>query len=308
MALSREASTETNYPITPAQISFNEKVSVALWRHVMSPLFSVIGGGRYPAGRLSEQRYGSLPDETLDFLKPASNVPQKPAIVHIHGGGWISGSKGKFYAKPLLKLADAGFPVFSLNHPLAPEHPHPYILRSLLQALVWIKKEYPEHKSLHLIGDSAGGNLAMMLGLMLANPALLKRVDSIDPALLPAVKSIIPIYAPLDRTSWIEDGFPSAKTFLKSYAGEHALNKNHIPRIPVTPMDIAGIETLPPTFIVGASKDKLLRSSQIYTEHLRQSFSHVEYKVYEGADHGFFSFGTKRDELGNDIANFLAKH
>ncbi len=276
----------------------------------MSPLFTVIGGGRYPAGRLTEQRYGSLPDETLDFLKPAANAngPQKTAVVHIHGGGWVSGSKGKFYAKPLLKLANAGYPVFSLNHPLAPEHPHPFILRSLLQALAWIKKADPTYQSIHLLGDSAGGNLAMMLGLMLANPPLLKLVDALDPALLPAVKSIIPIYAPLERFSWIEDGFPSATTFLKSYAGEKALDKDHLPPIPVMPMDFPHIEKLPPTFIAAGSKDKLLRSSQMYAEYLRKNFGQVDFNIYEGANHGFFNFGTQSDEVGNDILKFLAKH
>ena len=79
----------TKSSITPIQISLKEKISVALWRNVMSPLFTAIGGGRYPAGRLTEQRYGSLRDETLDFLKPVAttNGATKTAVVHIHGGG-----------------------------------------------------------------------------------------------------------------------------------------------------------------------------------------------------------------------------
>jgi len=291
----------------PTPITFKEKISVAIWRKVMSPLFETIGGGKYPAGRLIEQSYGSLPDEKLDYLKPLASDSKKAAIVHIHGGGWVSGSKGKFYAKPLLKFADAGYAVFSLNYPLAPEHPHPYLLRSLLQALAWLKKKYTEAQSIHLIGDSAGGNLAMMLGLMLANDNLLSRIDPISRDLLPEVKNIVSLYGVLDRMTWLEDGFPSARTFLKSYAGEAALSKNDTPLLPVTPMDIEQIDHLPPTFIVGAGKDKLLRSSQIYAAYLRQRFSQVEYKVYAGADHGFFCFGSKSVELSEDIARFLAK-
>ncbi|MCW1970703.1 MAG: alpha/beta hydrolase [Anaerolineae bacterium] len=274
----------------------------------MSPLFETIGGGKYPSGQLIEQSYGSLPDEKLDYLKPLASGTPKTAVVHIHGGGWISGSKGKFYAKPLLKLADAGYPVFSLNYPLAPERPHPHMLRSLLQALAWLKKKYPEAQTIHLIGDSAGGNLAMMLGLMLTNAKLLSQFDPISRDLLPDVKSIVSLYGVLDRFTFQEDGFPSAPTFLKSYAGEAALSKNHTPLLPVTPMDIKQIDYLPPTFIVGAGKDKLLRSSQMYAAHLRQHFSQVEYKVYDGADHGFFCFGAKSIELHDDLAQFLAKH
>ncbi len=300
----------TKSSITPIQISLKEKMSVALWRNVMSPLFTAIGGGRYPAGRLTEQRYGSLRDETLDFLKPVAttNGATKTAVVHIHGGGWVSGSKGRFYAKPLLRLASAGYPVFSLNYPLAPEHPHPFMLRSLLQALAWIKQSDPAYQSIHLLGDSAGGNLAMMLGIMLTNLPLLKLVDAMDPTLLPTVKSILPIYAPLDRTTWIEDGFPSASLFLKAYTSENGLGNTPGVPIPVMPMDFPAIEKLPPTFLAAGSKDKLLRSSKLYAEHLRKAFKQVDFTIYEEADHGFFNFGTKSDELGHDILNFLAKH
>lgn len=68
------------------------------------------------------------------------------------GGAFVTGSKGDFYSKPLMKFSDAGYPIFSLNYPLAPEQQHPYLLRSLLKALVWIKKNYNQYEKIHLIG------------------------------------------------------------------------------------------------------------------------------------------------------------
>ncbi|MEQ1745575.1 MAG: alpha/beta hydrolase fold domain-containing protein [Saprospiraceae bacterium] len=64
---------------------------------------------------------------------------------------------------------------------------------------------------------------------------------------------------------------------------------------------------MPPVFIVGAGNDKLLRSSKIYAEHLQKGKRDVAFKVYEGTDHGFFSFGKGSDELHTDILNFLSK-
>lgn len=294
--------------VASTKMTFAENITVTLWRRLIMPSIEFIGGKKFPSGKVTERSYGELPNEKLDVISTAGNSKHKIAVVHIHGGGWICGSKGNFYSKPLLKFSNAGYPVFSLNYPLAPDRPHPFMLRSLLKALAWIKKNHPEFESIHLIGDSAGGNLAMMLGLALTNPKLLSQIDNIDSNLLPAIRSIVNIYGVNDRFTWIEDGFPSAKTFLKSYGGEKAFDKNYISPIPVTPMDISRLDNLPPTFIVGGGEDKLLRSSKIYAEHLRKNFDNVEFKIYDGANHGFFSFGKGCDELSDDMLDFFIKH
>jgi acetyl esterase/lipase len=283
-------------------LTFKDKAGVFFWSNMMMPLIAAIGGKKYPAGKVKEFAYGSLRDEKLDFIAPNNETKKQIAIVHIHGGAWIAGSKGKFYSKPLLKFSNAGYPIFSLNYPLAPEQQHPFMLRSLVNALVWIKKNYPEYKSIHLIGDSAGGNLAMMLGIYLSNPELFKLLDSVDLNDLPNVKSVVDIFGVNDRTSWVEDGFPSAKLFSKVY-----FNNTTTPHIPIVPMDFDTIENLPPLFIVGAGKDKLLRSSKIWLDHISKQHKDVQFKIYEGAAHGFFSFGKGCEELSDDMLIFFNK-
>lgn len=295
--------------VLPPPLTFGEKISVGAWRKLVMPLLETIGGKKFPAGRVAEHAYGNLPGEKLDFIAPATGSRQKIAVVHIHGGGWITGSKGRFYSKPLLKFSDAGYPVFSLNYPLAPERPHPHMLRSLLKALVWIKKNHAQYPEIHLIGDSAGGNLAMMLAIFLSNPNLLKQLDSAaDAQQIPGVKTVSPIYGVMDRISLIEDGFPSAKLFVKSYAGPKAHEKDFTSPIPVAPMDVPDFKNLPPVFIVGAGNDKLLRSSKMYAERLHNENRNVEFKIYEGTDHGFFSFGKGSDELHTDMLTFFSQH
>lgn len=293
----------------PPPLTFGEKMTIGVWRNLVMPLLETIGGKKFPAGKVTEHAYGNLPGEKLDFIAPPPGSRQKTAVVHIHGGGWITGSKGRFYSKPLLKFSGAGYPVFSLNYPLAPERPHPHMLRSLLKALVWIRKNHAQYDEIHLIGDSAGGNLAMMLAIFLSNPKLLKLLDNaVDARQMPKVKTVSPVYGVMDRVSLIEDGFPSAKLFVKSYAGANAHEKDFISPIPVTPMDVPPFEHLPPVFIVGAGNDKLLRSSKIYAEGLQKDNRNVEFKIYEGTDHGFFSFGKGSDELHADLLNYFSKH
>lgn len=212
----------------------------------------------------------------------------------------IAGSKGKFHSKPLMNFSDAGYAVFSLNYPLAPERPHPYMLRSLLKGLIWIKNKYPEYDTIHLIGDSAGGNLAMKLGVFISNPELLETLDKVDINALPKIRTVVDIFGVNDRISWVKDGFPSAKLFIKAY-----IESNPTVSIPVVPMDFENIEHLPPTFNVGAGEDKLLRSSIIWAEHLRKKFTTVKFKIYNGAAHGFFSFGKGCDELNDDMLKYF---
>jgi acetyl esterase/lipase len=288
-------------------ITLKVKTGVFFWRNMMVPVITAIAGKSFPKGKVTEYAYGDLKDEMLDYIAPGKASEKQTAIVHIHGGAWIAGSKGRFFSKPLMKFSDAGYPVFSLNYPLAPERPHPYMLRSLLKALVWIRYKFPHYESIHLIGDSAGGHLAMMLGIFISNPELPGKLDNLDITMLPKIRSIVDIYGVNDRITWVEDGFPGAKLFLKAYAGEKAGEHNFVSAIPVTPMDVESIDHLPPVFIVGAGKDKLLRSSKIWAERISKPFKDVQFKIYDGADHGFFSFGKGCDELSDDMLAYFGK-
>jgi acetyl esterase/lipase len=126
-------------------------------------------------------------------------------------------------------------------------------------------------------------------------------LSNLDIANLPKVKSISNLYGVNDRQTWIEDGFPSAKLFTKMY-----LDNTDAIDIPIVPMEFEKIENLPPSFVAGAGKDKLLRSSKIWAERISKQFNNVQFKVYEGADHGFFSSGKGSDELIDDILQFIS--
>ena len=290
----------------PTPLSFGDRAMVAIWRRGVIPLFGVIRGMSPPPGRVVERRYGDLPDETMDVIEPLSASTKRLPVVFFHGGGWLGGSKGAFYTRPMLALADAGHRVFSLNYPLAPEYPHPQAILSILRALAKLYRE-ENIRALHLVGDSAGGNLAAMVALIVANPELHRKFVTESADVLPTVCSAVSLYGVLDRTSWIKDGFPSARLFIQAYAGASALDPAYSPVLPITPMDVPNIEIVPPMFIGVGSKDLLARSSPIYAEHLASRGAKVTYKVYEGADHAIYCFeGAQSDELRRDVGAFLA--
>ncbi|CAI2359980.1 unnamed protein product [Moneuplotes crassus] len=87
-------------------------------------------------------------------------------ILYIHGGGFIAGSSefSQFYTINYAK--ETGYPVFSLDYRLAPEHKFPCALNDCWQAYLWIVKYAKKYLKITydkiiLMGDSVGGNLCI---------------------------------------------------------------------------------------------------------------------------------------------------
>jgi acetyl esterase/lipase len=261
-----------------------------------------------------EFRYGQHRDERLDDLMPEeSGLKAHEAVIYIHGGGWISCSK-RFYPADLQFLCDAGYRVFNLEYPLAPEHPHPHLLQSILRAVAWIKREHPEIKGVHMMGDSAGANLAAMYGVLYCNPDLLNRLGggfAVDELLPP--ETVISLYGLLDRETLIGDDPEQLKAvvklFLQSYGGIDALQLGKIPpEKAITPMDLDW-PAHPPCFLGVGDIDFLSGSSDAYADHLKSRGIPVEHKIYPDAPHGFFNMRhAQTPALKQDVLSFLSRY
>jgi len=253
-----------------------------------------------------EYAYGSNPAERLDYLAPKEGAPRRAALIYFHGGGWVMGAK-ETYTPFLGFLAEAGHPVFNVGYPLAPENPHPGVLCSLFRAIDWIASSHPEVTDYYTMGDSAGGNLSAMVGLLAHHPELLEQVDPKRSRCLPlCCRGIVSLYGVLDRLSWIEDGFPGAEMMLESYASRAAFEREVAPGLAITPMDLP-FDGAPPTLLVVGTEDPLLRSSRIFAERLGRSSAEVSLREYPGEPHGFFNFGKSDSaaRLNEDILGFL---
>lgn len=118
-----------------------------------------------------------------------------PTLIVIHGGGYIWGDKmsGDPNAGELdmgdtllMKAAEAGYNVVSLNYCLAPEYLYPSSITQLNSALSYLKEHASEldlnMDKIFLNGGSAGGNLAGVLANLQTNPDYAERMH-ITPAL-----------------------------------------------------------------------------------------------------------------------------
>ena len=85
------------------------------------------------------------------------------AILYCHGGGYTSGNLG--YSRVLAsKLTQAtGMDVLSFEYRLAPEHPYPAAVEDAVRAWDYLMLLGYGAEQIILAGDSAGGNLALVL-------------------------------------------------------------------------------------------------------------------------------------------------
>ena len=211
------------------------------------------------------------------------------------------------YTAELGFLADHGHRVYNVDYPLAPEHPFPMPLRSLTQALEWVAEREGPETPVHLMGDSAGGNLVMMLALLISSPA---EFEAIDPVLCqtqrPRLSRVVSLYGVLDRTSWVTNGFPMARLMLHCYGGPGATAQEVGPELFLTPCDLPPALSVPCLLATGTA-DPLAESSQIARDHLSQNGGEIEYIEYPDEQHGFFNRPKRpaSQRLRGDILRFL---
>jgi acetyl esterase len=262
-----------------------------------------------PPAPITEHRYGPHPRETLQLIPPKPEAPRRTPIVFIHGGGWII-MDSRLWTRELIDFASHGYPVFNVEYPLAPERPHPLMLRSLLQALGFIRERHPEVDRVHLMGDSAGGNLVMMLALFSANPELLQDLGPGAPSEVPLrVQSVVPLYGIIDRTTSRRNRFPGIDLMMEAYGGREALEDEVARNKAITPMDLE-FDACPPCFLVAGAKDRLADGTRALEKRMSHMPIEMTCKVYEGERHGFFSmpWRPRYAELRRDIFAFLDKH
>lgn len=82
-------------------------------------------------------------------------------MLFLHGGGYVYGSL-KSHAGMAAELARAGCcKVFQLDYRLAPEYPFPAGLEDACAAYKWLRRAGYATQNISIVGDSAGGGLAI---------------------------------------------------------------------------------------------------------------------------------------------------
>jgi acetyl esterase/lipase len=111
----------------------------------------------------------------LDLAMPSEGSGPFPAVVVLHGGCWMGGSR-KGCLPMAFALADRGFVAAAVSYRFAPDHPFPAQVHDAKCAVRWLRANAAAHKidseRIAALGYSAGGHLALLLGTTAGNREL----------------------------------------------------------------------------------------------------------------------------------------
>ncbi|HXE97023.1 MAG TPA: alpha/beta hydrolase [Dongiaceae bacterium] len=263
------------------------------------PSTSEILGQSYPV------RTGHIPMEWV----VADGADPNRRILYIHGGSWISGSISGYRAFISRVSRAAKAAVLSVDYRLAPEHMFPAGLEDCVQAYRWMRENGPAGKepagATYLMGDSAGGNLALSALLKVrdswlalptaaialspatdftcGSPSLVSRA-SVDPIINPAIlPALIPFY--LGTNTQPTD--PYASPLFGDYSG------------------------MPPILLQVGDAEVLLDDSTRLARHASEQGCDVTLEVWNGMPHvfqGFAPFLPEATEAIAKIGEFVRQH
>jgi acetyl esterase/lipase len=122
--------------------------------------------------------------QTLDVYVTADVPrPPKPTVLFVHGGSWAIGDKSE-WAKEATEVARRGWVAASLNYRLTGEAPWPAQRDDVSAALAYLQANAAvlgiDAARIGVIGDSAGGHLAALLGTARPGQAAVRGVVTLS--------------------------------------------------------------------------------------------------------------------------------
>ncbi len=109
--------------------------------------------------------------DKMDLFVPDASKPRPlPVVVHVHGGGWVSGTRstGARFTAVKNMLLGRGFAVVSVDYRLAPTHKYPAQIQDLQCAIRHLRARADRYgvdpDRIGAWGGSAGGQMVALLG------------------------------------------------------------------------------------------------------------------------------------------------
>lgn len=238
----------------------------------------------------------------LDITVPSAPVPgggdRRPALMQIHGGGWVLGDKREQGLPLLNHMAAQGWVGFNVNYRLSPAVAFPTHLVDLKRGLAWIREHADEYgidpDFICVTGGSAGGHLTALMGLTANEPRFQPGFEDADTS----VAAAVPFYGIYDFTD--EGAFGVDPEVFRRFL-EPLVMQAFFEEEPERFRDASPVHHVrtdaPPFLIVHGDRDTLapVDDARLFAERLKAvSTSPVLYAEMRGAQHAFEVFPSVR--------------
>lgn len=226
-------------------------------------------------------------DLYVDVYRPAevSQNESLPAVLMVHGGGWISGDRSLLYFMATY-LATNNFVTVSVEYRLSPEAQYPAAVYDIKTAIKWMKDHAEDwgidKDRVAILGTSAGGQLAALAGATADN---LKFEDPSDSS-----KTSTKIQAIVDVDGVLAFIHPVSEegTVASKWLGgdKQEARDTWIEASALTHID----ETTPPILFIGSSFPRFLAGRGDVINILDEHGTYNQTHLFEDAPHSFWLF------------------
>ncbi len=130
---------------------------------------------------------------------PGGDGP-RPAIIQVHGGGWLVGSRHEQGIPLLNHLASCGWVGFNIDYRLSPRATFPEHLIDVKRAIAWVREHAADYGAdpdfICITGGSAGGHLSALAALTPDDSSYQPGFEEADTS----VAAAVPFYGIYDLT------------------------------------------------------------------------------------------------------------
>lgn len=258
---------------------------------------------------------------TAQLSQVADQKNIQHCCVYLHGGGFMGGSAQKLQNQSELLAQFSKSLVISLNYRLAPETIFPGAIEDVIAAISWICDHHRElgfsDERVFVMGDSAGGNLAVIAGKQLTKKY---------------INQIVTLYGAFDLSPTDHSICHWSYKFYQIDPQHHTLIHSRINKIGylndlvrqlyvtkkaavsdpyVSPITGTYDQSFPEITMIEAEYDYCLPSNEYLAQVLQNKGVKVNQILYLGLDHGFYDrlgYLKQTQDCIETMANIINKN
>ncbi len=238
-----------------------------------------------------------------EWLRPMDCRPSA-ILLYLHGGGYVTGSilTHRRLAAKLAVTARAA--TLILDYRRAPEDPYPAAVEDALRCYLALRADRPDAR-MAVAGDSAGGGLALALGLRLRDAGL-------EP---PVAMALLSPWTDLTLSNKTHQTHAAVDPFFPDKSGLHGAAAlyagSHDLKDPCISPQFANLAGLAPTLIHVGGLEALLDDSRILARRMAEDGTSVSIKAFDDMWHVWQAFAglfPEADQSVKEIGAFLGRH
>lgn len=245
------------------------------------------------------------PDVRVLIYAPAKAATPLPAILHIHGGGFVSGSADMSDPNSRAYAVDMDCVVVSVDYRLSPETAYPGPLRDCYAALLWLHGAAAElgidPARIVIAGESAGAGLSAALCLYARDQGVVTPCFQYLAEPMLDHRSVDSDHPHVGHFGWTRDHNRFGWASMLGGAAQEPVSPY------VSPARANDLSGLPPTFIHIGAIDLFLEESIDYARRLTRAGVSMELHVWPGAYHAFGAINAHVSREARRVARTALK-